>query len=235
VHVVDGAGVAAAAKALSVAGETGGDFCEPFVRVLQLSSVAVSTLGDPFGSETLCASDDRAARADELQIDFGEGPGWQSLALREPVIEPDLEHSTNTTWPLALDALQQAGLGAVFAFPLVVAGINVGALDLYSELPIVLTDQQISDTTMLSMILARQVFHKAVHAGEREAGGGGPAEGAYSRREIHQATGMVLAQLHITPNDALLVLRGHAFASGRTVLDVAVDVVNRSLDFSTIN
>jgi hypothetical protein len=34
---------------------------------------------------------------------------------------------------------------------------------------------------------------------------------------------MILAQLHVSPADALLVLRGHAFASGRTVLEGELD------------
>jgi hypothetical protein len=41
-------------------------------------------------------------------------------------------------------------------------------------------------------------------------------ESISSRREIHQATGMVLAQLNIAVDDAALLLRAHAFASGRT-------------------
>lgn len=230
----DRSGVAAAATALILAGETGGDLCEPFLRVLDLPGAAVSTLGDPFGTETVCASDDQAAWRDEIQIDLGEGPCWQALEQHRAVIEPDLENSTSTSWPLALGALQETGLGAVFAFPLVVAGIDVGAIDLYSDVPTVLTDRQIADATMLSMVLARQVFHRAVEALEQGAAGRGASDD-YSRREVHQATGMVLAQLHSTPGEALLVLRGHAFASGRTVLDVASDVIARRLDFSTID
>jgi len=232
--VGDRAGVAAAATALVLAGETGGDLCEPFLRVLNLQGAAVSTLGNPFGTETVCASGDQAARWDEIQIDLGEGPCWQALDQHRPVIEPDLENSTTTAWTLALGALRETGLGAVFAFPLVVAGIKVGAIDLYSDVPTSLTDQQIADTTMLSMVLARQVLHRAVQAAEQGAAARGVGHN-YSRREVYQATGMVLAQMHSTPGDALLVLRGHAFANGRTVLDVAADVIARRLDFSTTN
>jgi hypothetical protein len=231
--MADATGVAAAARALAVAGDSGGDLCKPFLDVLHLPGAAVSTLGDPFGSETVCASDDRAAQLDEIQIDLGEGPCWQALVLGEPVLEPDLEHSTNTAWPHALRAMRETGLGAVFAFPLVVAGIDVGAIDLYSHTPTVLSDEQIRDTTMLSMVLARQVLHRAVQAAARQSEDGGEGESAWSRREVHQATGMILAQMRVTPADALLVLRGHAFASGRTVLEIAADVIDRRLDFST--
>jgi AmiR/NasT family two-component response regulator len=84
----------------------------------------------------------------------------------------------------------------------------------------------------LSMVLARQVLHRAVVTAEHQSEDAGRQEGTYSRREVHQATGMILAQMRVTPADALLVLRGHAFASGRTVLEVAADVIDRRLDFS---
>ena len=229
--MADDDGVAAAAAALVRAGDSDGDLCAPFLDVLRVTGAAVSTLGDPFGSETVSASDDAAARLDEIQIDLGEGPCWEALRRRRPVLEPDLRHSPATAWPVALPALQETGLGAVFAFPLVVAGIDVGAVDLYSEVPTNLTDRDVRDATMLSMVLARQVLSRAIVAadeGSEDAGGGG----GWSRREVHQATGMILAQLRVSPADALLVLRGHAFASGRTVLEVAASVVDRSLDFS---
>lgn len=54
----------------------------------------------------------------------------------------------------------------------------------------------------------------------------------YSRREVHQATGMILAQLNTSASDAKLLLHAHAYASGRSVMDVAEDVVARRIDFS---
>ena len=50
-----------------------------------------------------------------------------------------------------------------------------------------------------------------------------------SRAEIHQATGMVLAQLEISATDAFARLRAHAFAEQRLLGDVARDVVARRL------
>jgi AmiR/NasT family two-component response regulator len=55
---------------------------------------------------------------------------------------------------------------------------------------------------------------------------------AHSRAEIHQATGMVLAQLGISARDALARLRAYAFAEQRLLSDVARDVVSRRLRFT---
>jgi hypothetical protein len=79
--------------------------------------------------------------------------------------------------------------------------------------------------------VGQQVLRAAMARSGEE--GGGAASGAFSRRVIHQATGMVLAQLDISADDAMLVLQGHAFAAGLTMMEVAQRVVDRTLDFST--
>ncbi len=61
---------------------------------------------------------------------------------------------------------------------------------------------------------------------------GGMGDGPSSRHEMDQASGMVAAQLSIGVDDALLALRGRAFASGRSVGEVAADVVARRLIFN---
>jgi hypothetical protein len=44
---------------------------------------------------------------------------------------------------------------------------------------------------------------------------------------------MVVAQLSIAPNDALALLRAHAFAHGITVAEVSRRIVTRDLAFTT--
>ncbi|MFF3276580.1 ANTAR domain-containing protein, partial [Streptomyces chrestomyceticus] len=48
---------------------------------------------------------------------------------------------------------------------------------------------------------------------------------------VHQASGMVSVQAGISVARALLRLRAHAFGHGRTVCEVAEDVVARRLHF----
>ena len=52
------------------------------------------------------------------------------------------------------------------------------------------------------------------------------------RAEVHQATGMILAQLGIPAQDAFVRLRAYAFAHRRPLGDVARDVVARRLVFA---
>jgi hypothetical protein len=52
------------------------------------------------------------------------------------------------------------------------------------------------------------------------------------RDQVDQATGMVVAQLRVSPADALAVLRAHAFAHSTTLAEVSGWVLDRTLDFS---
>jgi hypothetical protein len=49
------------------------------------------------------------------------------------------------------------------------------------------------------------------------------------RAQVHQATGMVAAQLGVNMTDALAALRAHAYARGRRLSDLATDVLARKV------
>src|SRR5690348_3735177 len=50
-----------------------------------------------------------------------------------------------------------------------------------------------------------------------------------SQAEVSQTTGMLGAQLEVEPAEALVRLRAHAFATGRSATDVACDILDRRL------
>lgn len=203
--------------------------CQPFLESLPIARAAISTLQDPFDVETVCATDAVAARLDELQIDLGEGPCWQALSTRSPVlITPG--HSSGSVWPTLSSAIASSGIHSVFAFPLIVGALGIGAVDLYLDTPEPLTPADIGHAETLAAIAAMQVLNQAM---ERRPGeDGGPfAESPYSRREVHQATGMVVAQAKVSPDDALLLIRARAFADGLPVREIAARIIDRQISF----
>ena len=207
----------------------GDDLCGPFVGAVGVSGAAISTLGRPLGSQTICASSPVAARIDEIQIDLGEGPCWDALRTRMPVMEPDLQTGGGSGWPGAREALRALDIGALYAFPLFVGDLSVGSVDLYSVEARPLSQDAVADVTVLAAIASRHLLRRALD--DLDSGDDGIADGPFSRREMHQASGMVAAQLAVGVDDALLVLRGHAFSSGRSVSEIAADVVARRLTF----
>ena len=121
---------------------------------------------------------------------------------------------------------------SIFAFPLRVGPLHVGVIDMYSLTAGLLDATQISGARRLSEQLARHVLRDVLVMLASDPDFDDTNE--FSRRVVQQATGMVIVQLDVTADDAHLVLRGHAYATGRSVMDVAEDVVGRRLDFSVI-
>jgi hypothetical protein len=222
-------GFARAIAHLSAVTSPDDDLCAPFLDAVAVTGAVIPTLGHPLGSRTICASDDVAARIDEIQIDLGEGPCWHALRTRMPALEPDLRRSGGQDWPGAREALRRVDVGSLYAFPLLVGTLGVGSVDLYSSAPRALAPLEVDDVQTLAMIAAHHVLRRAID--DLDSAEQGAAGGPFSRRELHQATGMVAAQLHIGVDDALVLLRAHAFATDAGVRQVAADVVARRLSF----
>ena len=85
----------------------------------------------------------------------------------------------------------------------------------------------------LSRALSGPAFRRAIVVAENESPDGEiPIE---ARREVHQATGMMVGQLGVGATQAFSRLRAYAFSSGTTVQEVAHRVVTRRLDFSELS
>ncbi|PPF77347.1 transcriptional regulator [Subtercola sp. Z020] len=202
---------------------------EILLSVVPMDGGAVSTLGNLLGAETISATSLLAARIDEVQFDLGEGPCWDALASRRPVLEPDFAHRIGNEWPLFTEQVRRHRIGALFAFPLTVGPMQIGAIDFYTVDASALTSEQIAETSLLAAVISRVILRRAIRLSERDLT---LPETEYSRRVIHQATGIIVAQLRLPPDDALLILRGRAFASGRSMMDIATDIVERRVSFS---
>jgi hypothetical protein len=217
---------------LLYAHERNTSLADPFLAVLPVGGAALSVLVGATGQATICSSDLTAARLDELQFDLGEGPCWDAASTRSPVLHPHLRATGTASWPLFTHAVHDDPLSenveAVFAFPLYVGSLDIGAVDLYSSSTTPLESTHVGYATELASLASWQVLRRILVDQDSDQ----PEQpGAHNRREVHQATGMVLAQLGISADDAALLLRAHAFSSGRSVAEIANDIVERRLDF----
>jgi hypothetical protein len=167
---------------------------------------------------------------EHVQIDLGDGPCIDSFDRDRPVIEPDLRAIAAPRWVAFASRAIEAGYCAVFAFPLRVGAVRLGAVTLYREQPGALTVEQHADALVLADIAAQTVLMMQAGAPpgrlavELENGGD-------FQHVVHQASGMVAVQLGVTVGTALIRLRAHAFAEDRSLVDVASAVVQRTLRF----
>ncbi|MCS5732472.1 GAF and ANTAR domain-containing protein [Herbiconiux sp. CPCC 203386] len=184
-------------------------------------------MGAPFEVETVSASDGLAAELSEFQIDLGEGPCWDAYVTQSTVVVPDISDTAHSRWPLFLNAIATLDVHAFYSFPLTIGAVNIGAVDLYSEAPDVLSAEQLTNALALARVTALDVLRYALEHRDDDAEDDGP----HSRREVHQATGMVIAQMGVSATDALLLIRANAFASGRTVRETAAEITGRRITF----
>jgi ANTAR domain-containing protein len=205
--------------------------CAACLSALPVSGVgaALMTADGPSGV-VLAATDERARQLEELQFALGEGPCVEASSGGRPVLEPDLVVAGSSRWPRFGAAVLAAGVRAVFAFPLRVGAIRVGVLDLYRDIPGSLTTPDLVEALAFADAATAVVLHLQDHDGDD--GAGSPLTGPIDTRAVvHQATGMITIQLGIGLTEALLRLRAHAYASGRTVSAIAADVVSRRMFF----
>lgn len=218
-----------ALDALDGVADTPSKLCLPFLRLLPVSGASVSTVGDLLGSETISASDDLAARVDELQFDLGEGPCWDAMTRGLPVLEPDLAGAPRTVWPAFSAAIREHPVSSLFAFPLSVGPLRIGAVDLYSGDLVELDAHQARQASTVAAAVSRHVLRHALEAAGAEPDDAGSPR---SRRLVHQATGLVLAQLRIPGPDARLIIQSHAYTTDRSMMEVAREIVDGRLSFS---
>ena len=171
-----------------------------------------------------------SALIEQLQYDLGEGPCVDAYHHDRPVLEPDLADPAAPRWLAFTGPAVEAGVRAVFGFPL-----QVGRRPARRAQPVPrpagpLTDEQHADALVMADVAAQAVLVLQAEAppgqlaAELEAG-------ADFQYVVHQASGMVAAQLEVSVGQALIRLRAYAFGNDRPLADVATRRRGRTLRF----
>jgi GAF domain-containing protein/ANTAR domain-containing protein len=212
------------------AGELIARLCRFTVEEMELSGCALVLMSGTESAGMLAGSGRHAVTVTELQMELGEGPCLQACASGVPVFLPDLAVGGANRWPAFAAAALAAGVRAEFSLPLTVVPGGIGTLDLCRDRAGMLSEEHLADALVTADIARDAVLYQ-----QYAPGGQGVAEllnmGGADRIVIHQATGMIAAQLNDTTSNALARLRAAAFAGGRPVYDIAQDVVDRRVRF----
>jgi hypothetical protein len=204
--------------------------CEVCVEALAVTGAGVMLMSDDVRRGSLCSSNEVSGLIEDLQYTLGEGPCVDAYVDDKPVFEPDLADPAVPRWVAFTPPAVAAGARAVFGFPMRVGAVRLGALNLYLDRPGPLSDDQHADALVVAGVAARTLLALQAQAppgtvaAELEAG-------SDFHLVVHQASGMVAAQVDVSLADSLVLLRAHAFANDRLLDDVAKDVVARRLRF----
>lgn len=205
-----------------------GRICAACTRIVGVKGAGVMLMSGDIPRGSLCSTDEVSHLIEELQYTLGEGPCVDAYQQDAVVTEPDLADPVTRRWPAFTPGAVQAGVRAVFGFPMRVGSVRLGALNLYRDLPGPLTGAQHGDALVVAEVAARWVL---------EAQAGAPAETVAKELEVsadfhfsvHNAAGIVSVQESISVTEALIRLRAYAFSADRLLADVARDVIARTL------
>lgn len=204
--------------------------CQVCAEVTGASGAGIMLMGGDLPRGSICTTDDVSALVEHLQFELGEGPCVDACQQNRPVLEPDLAEPATPRWLAFAGSALDAGVRAVFGFPMRVGGVRLGALNLYCDRPGPLSDDQYADALAVADVAAEAVVAMQANAEpgrlaqELEAGGD-------FQYVVHQASGMVSAQLDVSVGQALIRLRAYAFGNDWSLTAVAEDVVGRRLRF----
>ncbi|MGB3438611.1 MAG: GAF and ANTAR domain-containing protein [Actinophytocola sp.] len=200
--------------------------CDLCVVQLAVSGARVRVLGVTSvedGGALVYSSDELGARLDDLAATAGSGPCIDAFELGRPVLVSNLA-TDGGRWPgFSSDAVTE-GAAAVFSFPLQVGGVRLGVLELHRRSAGSLTPSQLTDAFLLADAATDTIFDDVHGVAPLTLPGLVDIQA-----EVHQATGMVAVDMRVSLAEALLRIRGHAFAHHMTLVQVAKEIIERRL------
>jgi GAF domain-containing protein len=202
--------------------------CEVGPAIVGVNGAGVMLMSGDIPRGSLCTTNEVSHLIEDLQYALGEGPCVDAYHHDRVVAEPDLADPVTPRWTAFSPPALEAGVRSLFGFPLRVGTVRLGALNLYRDRPGPLSDDQHADALVLADVAASWVLEAQAGAAPDTV-----AEalevGADFHFVVHNAAGMVSAQLGVSVTEALIRLRAHAFGADRLLRDVAEDVVARRL------
>lgn len=217
---------------------TADELCASCVGLVGVDGAALSMVYEGASTGTFGSSNEASRRIDEYQFTFGEGPCLDAVASREAVLVPDLAASGQQRWPMLAGALLDDGVRGVFAMPVMIMSVCVGALDLFRSTPGPLEGNalagarlaaELAATPLLDLIAGAVGVNVDDETLIRSIEDGPDHLAELDRVEVYQATGMLISALDVASTEALVRLRAHAIATGQSAIEVARAIVERRL------
>jgi hypothetical protein len=203
---------------------------------VRLAAAAARTLGvdgagisitDPAGRRVpLGASSDDSATAERLQFTAGEGPCTTAQETRQPVFAA--EEDLVRRWPMFADLLLGGTpFRGVVALPLQPALTGNGAIDVYFTRSERVADLDVFEAMAVGELVGSALGDATVWSTWKPATGPdwlhGPA--SHRRAAVWKALGVLGIELELTAPAALDLLRAYCYGTGRSVDDVAADLL----------
>lgn len=199
----------------------GSDFDMTLAEVLRAAIAAVDAdLGGVMlvrkgRVESAAVSSETVVRADELQLEAGDGPCLEAIAERERFIIGDTD--VDDRWPRWCAGVRELGIRSVLSVRLQTAAGTLGALNLYAEDP----DRFSENDAVVGTILATHASVALAADKEREE----LRSAIDSRHMIGMAQGMLMERFKLNRDQAFSVLRRYSQDRNVKLREVAAQLV----------
>ncbi|HVA61662.1 MAG TPA: GAF domain-containing SpoIIE family protein phosphatase [Mycobacteriales bacterium] len=135
-------------------------------EVIPVDGAGVLLMESDVEHHFVAASDDVIFGIEALQMALQEGPCLQAYRTGQHVAIRDL--AQDKTFAQFSPAASQAGLGAVYSFPLRLDDRQLGALELYAKEPLELSDADLVGAQILADVTAAYLFNAQAREAARE-------------------------------------------------------------------
>jgi GAF domain/ANTAR domain len=186
-------------------------------------------LTDQRGGLQLMASTVERARVLELfELQEQEGPCLECFRSGLAITNVELTEA-HRRWPVFTPAAVEAGFNATHALPMRLRGRVIGALNLFTEQAVRLSEsdigvgQALADIATIGLLHQRNTDEQTILSEQLQTA-------LHNRVLIEQAKGALAAHAgDMSVNDAFAMMRQHARSNDLTLTDVAAGIVDGTL------
>ena len=199
--------------------------CEAGRQLLEAEGASMTLDYAGSGRLMVHATDELSAQLDDLQDVVGEGPSFEAATSGEVVVAR-LGTGDEDRWALFSDRLVDLGFrGTLVAVPLRAELSVLGVLSLHRRGPD--QDEDLVSARFLGATVGTALLQDPRVGRPDQVS----TEAWATRSKIHQATGMIVAQVGVRTDDAMALLRAQAFARNTSLAEIAQDIVGRRINF----
>ena len=224
-----GASLVGAATPLAAADR----LCRACVDLLDVDGASISLIKDGGSQGTFGSSGELARTLDELQFTYGQGPCLDAVETNSMVAADDLDSPGENRWPALTEQVLAHGIRSMYALPVTVAGMPIGALDLYRHRSGTLHGTALTGGLWAAGLASLPLLDLMNADVDWQAAGDGTEIfdqlASLERVEVYQATGMIIAEFDVDAADAVARLRGHAISHDLTASAAAFRVLDHRI------
>lgn len=181
------------------------------------------------GLKVMAATLERARVLELFELQVQEGPCLECFATGQAITNVELTGAEATQrWPVFTPAAVEAGFVATHALPMRLRGMVIGALNLFNDQQIHLSDsnlavgQAMADVATIGLLHQRNTHEQTILSEQLQIA-------LHSRVLVEQAKGALAALADVSVNEAFKKMRAHARAHNMRLSDVATAVVDGTI------